>query len=313
MLSRRHLRTRVMQALYSWYYQDGKDSGTTEQEMFHGVDRTYDLYLTLLSFMTELSDEEDKFYIDATPKFMQKEQPVVSRFSGNIFVKWLTDDEAFKALVKKRGVSWQNDQEVVKKVFFQLRNTQEYKDYVTTAEHSEKEDIEFLTWAYKNVVLSSELLTNALEEKNIWWAESMDLVSSMVLKTIRLSNPNSKGVYTVMPALREEKEDKEFLTTLFRETIKNNAYFEKLIGEKTSNWEVDRIAQLDTILLKMALCEILNFQAIPVKVSINEYIDISKDFSTPKSRVFINGVLDSIVKDLKSAGGITKSGRGLIE
>jgi transcription antitermination protein NusB len=312
MLSRRHLRTRVMQAIYSLHHS-ARNASTVESEMFNGIDRSYDLYLTLLQLFIELAHEEDLYYTDAPAKFIKKEQPVKFRLSENVFLTWLNNDTAFKELVDHRKISWQNDTDIIKKVFYQIRNTEGYKNYVTSSNHDETTDIDFLVWLYKSVIISSEVLQNLMEEKNIWWAESLDLINSMVLKTIKVSHPARKGTFNLMPILREEEEDKEFLRKLFHGTIENNDYFINLIADKTKNWDVDRIAQLDVILLKMALNEILNFPSIPVKVSINEYIDLSKEYSTPKSKVFINGVLDSIVNDLISAGTIAKTGRGLVE
>ena len=313
MLSRRHLRTRVMQVLYSYLHSSEKDSAALEKEIFRGIERSYDLYLTQLLLLKELAGEEERYYVDAPSKHLQKESPILSHLSSNIVLNHLNEDVDFSSLIEKRSISWQNDHDIVKKVFHQLRSTQEYRDYVTVQDHDAESDIDFITWLYKNVISDSEALQNSMEEKNIWWAESLDLINSMVIKTIRVSHPSKKGKLSLMPILREEEEDKEFLKKLFLETIRNDSYFSKLIAEKTKNWDVDRIAQMDVILMKMALSEILNFPAIPVKVSINEYIDMSKEFSTPKSRVFINGVLDSIVKELNSEGGITKTGRGLIE
>ncbi|MFM7902515.1 MAG: transcription antitermination factor NusB, partial [Bacteroidota bacterium] len=145
------------------------------------------------------------------------------------------------------------------------------------------------------------------------WAEALELVNSMVLKTIKVAHPDKKGAYELMAEFRDEEEDREFMEKLFTETVHHDNEYEKLVSERTKNWEVERIALIDVILLKMALCEILNFPNIPVKVTINEYIDISKDYSTPKSKAFINGVIDKLVIDLRETGAVKKSGRGLIE
>lgn len=313
MLSRRHLRTRVMQALYSWYQSEDKNTEGTIKELFKGAERTYDLYLSLLQVLPELADEETKYYADLQPRFIPKEQIVKSKLSDNSFIQFLLTNPTFLEGLKRRKISWQKDAELIQKVFFQLRNSAEYKNYISLAEHTPEEDVNFCTWIYKNTVLTSEALQNTMEEQNIWWAEALDLINSMVIKTIRVAHPDRKGQFELMPLFRDEEDDKEFIEKLFRETVKNDAYFEQIISDKTKNWDVERIALMDIILLKMALSEILYFPGIPVKVSINEYIDISKDFSTPKSKVFINGVIDNLVADLKTKGIIKKSGRGLIE
>lgn len=313
MLSRRHLRIRVMQALYTWYQSEDKNIGTSVNEIFRGTERTYDLYLSLLQILPELAEEERKYYADLQPRFIPKDEPVLSSLANNHFVIWLSTFSDFNDALKKRKISWQKDAELVAKVFFQLRNSPEYKKYVSVATHSIEEDVEFCTWVYKHIVVASEALQNVMEEQNIWWAEALDLINSMVLKTIKVAHPDKKGHFELLSLFRDEEDDMEFMEKLFRQTIENDAYFETLIGEKTQNWDLERIALIDIILLKMALSEILHFPGIPVKVSINEYIDISKDYSTPKSKIFINGVIDNIVADLKTKGSIAKTGRGLLE
>ncbi|MBL0073675.1 MAG: transcription antitermination factor NusB [Bacteroidetes bacterium] len=313
MLSRRHLRIRVMQALYTWYQSEDKNIGTSVNEIFRGTERTYDLYLSLLQILPELAEEERKYYADLQPRFIPKDEPVLSSLANNHFVIWLSTFSDFNDALKKRKISWQKDAELVTKVFFQLRNSPEYKKYVSVATHSIEQDVEFCTWVYKHVVVASEALQNVMEEQNIWWAEALDLINSMVLKTIKVAHPDKKGHFELLSLFRDEEDDMEFMEKLFRQTIENDAYFETLIGEKTQNWDLERIALIDIILLKMALSEILHFPGIPVKVSINEYIDISKDYSTPKSKIFINGVIDNIVADLKTKGSIAKTGRGLLE
>lgn len=313
MLSRRHLRTRVMQALYSWYQSEEKNTESILRELFRGTERTYDLYFSLLQVLPELAEAEHRYYADLPPRHIAKTETSISRLSQNAFVVFLEADTTFTEGLKKRKISWQKDAEIIKKVFFQLRNTQEYKTYVAEPTHTVEEDVEFASWIYKNIVIPSEALQNIMEEQNIWWAEALDLINSMVLKTIRITHPGRKGHFELMPLYKDEEDDKEFMEKLFRETIKNDSYFENLISEKTRNWDVERIALMDIILLKMSLSEILTFPGIPVKVSINEYIDISKDYSTPKSKIFINGVIDNLVADLKAKGEVKKSGRGLIE
>lgn len=302
-----------MQALYSWYQSEDKNTESFLKELFRGAERTYDLYLSLLQLLPELADEEERYHSDAPQKHIGKSTPSPGRLALNAFVNFLKEDPGFADGLKKRKISWQQDADLVKKVFFQLRNTPEYKDYVAAGNHTVQEDVDYCAWIFKNIIIPSEALQNSLEERNIWWAEALDLINSMVLKTIRVTHPDKKGQFELMPLFRDEEDDRHFMELLYRETIRNDAYFEQLISDKTRNWDVERIALMDIILLKMALSEILNFPGIPVKVSINEYIDISKDYSTPKSKMFINGVIDNLVADLKAKGEVKKTGRGLIE
>lgn len=313
MLSRRHLRIRVMQTLYTWYQSEEKSTNSSVENLFHGADRIYDLYLSLLQLFPELADEEARYIADLPPRHTASDRSALSSLETNIFIKFLKNDPAFKAGVASRKISWQKETELIKKVYYQIRHSDEYKEYTSKAGHTPQEDIDLCIWIYKKIIITSEPLMHTLEEQNIWWAEALELINSMVVKTIKIAHPDRKGSFELFPVFRDEEDDKMFMEKLLRETVSNDRYFEQLIAEKTKNWEVDRIALVDVILLKMALTEILHFPGIPVKVSINEYIDISKDYSTPKSKTFINGVIDKLVADLKAKGEVKKSGRGLIE
>ncbi len=313
MLSRRHLRTRVMQALYAWHHSQDKSASDATTEMVNGIERTYDLYLTQILLFPELAHQEEKYLTDAPERHITKATTVLHPLNENFVVKAIVSNDLLEKLRTDRGISWQNDVDVLEKLFFTVRKSDAYQTYNSREKTDESADTEFITDLYKNVILSSDVYLNSLEEKNIWWADALEFINSMVLKTLKQTHPSRSGTLNILPQMRELEEDKEFLSNLFNITIKNDPDYSAMIGERTKNWDVDRIAQLDIILLKMALCEILNFDNIPVKVSINEYLDLSKEFSTPKSKVFINGVLDSIVQDLKKSGTIQKTGRGLLE
>jgi N utilization substance protein B len=301
-----------MQALYAWYQSDDHNLNTSVDNLFKGTSRSYDLYLFLLNLLVEISDEEERYMADLPPRMTAADYQHLSYLKQNLFIEFLKK-ETFQNLLKSRRIAALKDTDLVRKVYHQLRQKEEYRNWVSKEGHTEKEDIEFCTFIFKEVISSSESMTNSLEEQNIWWAEAMELVNSMVVKTIKVAHPDKKGQFEVMPEFRDEEEDKEFMERLFKETVRNDAEYEKMVSERTKNWELERIALVDVILLKMALSEIMNFPSIPVKVSINEYIDISKDYSTPKSKVFINGVIDKLVIELKESGAIKKTGRGLIE
>lgn len=313
MLSRRHLRTRVMQALYSWHHAPNKSAHEATEQMVHGIERTYDLYLTQLQLFPELAHHEERYLIDAPERHITKAAPVLHPLNDNFLVKEISSNELLSKLSSERGISWQNDTDIVEKVFFSIRKSEAYLSHNSKEQTDNGSDTEFIIELYRDVIVKSDVYLNALEEKNIWWADALEFINSMVLKTLKQAHPARNGSLNILPQLREFEEDKEFISILFNRTLENDPEYSTLIGERTKNWDVDRIAQLDIILLKMALCEILNFENVPIKVSINEYLDLSKEFSTPKSKVFINGVLDSIVQDLKSSGAIQKTGRGLLE
>jgi N utilization substance protein B len=302
-----------MQALYSWHHAQNKSASDAVDEMVRGIERTYDLYLTQLRLFPELAHQEEKHIADAPERHITKAAPVRHPLSENFIIKQILANDLLSRLSIERGISWQNDTDVLQKIFFSIRKSEPYLTYNNKEYTDDAADTDLILELYKNIILRSDVYLNALEEKNIWWADALEFINSMVMKTLKQAHPDRNGSLNIMPQLRELDEDKEFIRNLFNLTIDNDLDYSAMIGERTKNWDVDRIAQLDIILLKMALCEILNFENVPVKVSINEYLDLSKEFSTPKSKVFINGVLDSIVQDLKKSGSIQKTGRGLLE
>ena len=311
MLSRRHLRIRVMQALYAYYQSDPKDITRTELELLNGTKKIYELYLTILQFYLELAHEEHLYYSDTPASALTGERKTATRLlQDTTFIKWMQQSTAFNDLVKKAKISWQQDRDLVRKSFFHLRQTERYKEFNAQEGDSAEPESEYLGWIFKELFHGADFLKHMLEERTIYWAESLELAESMVMKTIE---SGKNGNFRLLPLYKDEEDDVKFMRDLVNKTIRDDAYYQEMIAEKTKNWDADRIALVDIILMKMALCEILHISSIPVKVSINEYIDISKDYSTPNSKSFINGVIDKLVGELREQGKITKTGRGLLE
>lgn len=312
MLSRRHLRIRVMQALYSWQQSDNKSAAFAESELVKGTERMFDLYLQLLQFYTELSHREEVYYADLPASALTGERKTAVRYlNDNTFIKWLNENASFKSYVKNRKISWQADQETVNKAFIEMRKMPFYKNYITNNNPDLKADVEFARHVAGDIISKKEFVRHTIEEKNIYWAEGFEIICNMLIRTI--DSGASNGDFQLSPLYKDEEEDLQFMKELLQKTIANDDYFTKLIAERTESWDTERIALVDILLMKMALCEILHLNNIPVKVSINEYIDISKDYSTPNSKGFINGVIDNIVIALKKDGKIMKTGRGLME
>ena len=312
MLSRRHLRIRVMQALYAYYQSDNKDMLQTEQELLRGTNKIYELYLLTMQMILELVNQEEMYYADQPASAVTGiKKSVVRKLGDNLFVQWLSTNTSFKKLTKDNKISWQNEMDAVKKSFYQIRQADQYKAYCAKADSTIKEDIDFITWIFAEVFTRQEFVFSTLEEKSIYWAESIELIQGMITKT--LEGSKSKGEFKLLSLFKDEEDDVRFMRELVKKTIQDDEYLTQIIGEKTKNWEADRIAMVDIILMKMALSEMLHQTSIPVKVSINEYIDISKDYSTPNSKSFINGVIDKLAVELKSQGKIVKIGRGLME
>lgn len=304
-----------MQALYAYYHDDRHDMQAAEKELFRGIEKTYDLYLTLLSLLGELVHEEEKYIADKPkPKLPGSSGRKVSAGLGeNLFLKSLSANKPLQDLLKKRKISWQADHDMIHKIFLNLKKSPEYREMDINGTHQWESDVALVVRLYQNHVSGYENLVNLLEEKNLYYTESMAFVNSMVIKNIKAAASSPDRMLEVYPVMRDEEEDREFVRNLFKDTIANKLITEKYIEEKSTNWDIDRLAIVDVIILKMAISEIVGCSSIPIKVSINEYIDLAKEFSTPKSSLFVNGVLDKIVWDLRNEGKVVKTGRGLIE
>ncbi len=312
MLSRRHLRIRVMQALYAYYQSESRDTRATEQEILNGTRKIYELYLFLLQFYLELSHQEEVYFADQqTSMLTGKKKEAVHLMKDNAVFAWLHTHGQFAEQLKKYKINWQSETDLLKQTFFQLRQKQQYIDYTASTEQNLNSDIAFAEWLLKELVLDNEVVRHMLEERSIYWAESVELATGMIQKMVEAGKKD--GLFRLSPLFKDEEDDVKFMQDLIQKTIRDDEYFHQLISDKTKNWDAERIALVDIILMKMALCEILNLSTIPIKVSINEYIDISKDYSTPNSKGFINGVIDKLVIELKEQGKITKTGRGLLE
>ena len=300
-----------MQSLYSYFQQDAADIVAHERDLFKSLDKIYDLYIYVLVLFTDMHHtallvlEENK-----NKQLPSKEDldPNLRFIENSLLVRLINSDE-LKKEVANRKISWQNDFGLVRKLYSELRQTDLYKEYMSSATPSAKEDKQFLISVATEFLYQHDLLNHLFEEKNIHWADDTFGAFSMVARTFETFS----GTLHLTPLYKDKEDDQQFISTLFRKTISGNKEFEKLIDDKTKNWELERIASMDVLLMKMALAEFLNVSNVPVKVSLNEYIDISKDYSTPNSKIFINGVLDKIIADLKRDNKIQKTGRGLME
>jgi N utilization substance protein B len=315
MLSRRQIRIKVMQALYAFGQSDSQDLGRGEKDLFASIDKVYEIYLYLLQLFTEFSEFSRIGLADAMQKHLPDEDglDVSRRFVENQVLQLLVINSDLISKTKSKKISWQKNIDIAKKLYTIVRKSDEYREYINAPETSFKADQDFIIWIFKKVIASNEVLEHHLEEKSIYWADDKDFVNSMVIKTLKSFTEISSEHHALLPLYKDEEDDMHFTRHLFRKTIVDGPSFEDTIAEKTANWDVERIAMTDIILMKMTLAEILNFSGIPVKVSINEYIDISKDYSTPKSKMFINGIIDKLVDDLKSENKIKKTGRGLLD
>jgi N utilization substance protein B len=315
MLNRRHLRIKVLQLLYAHFQSNEQDFIKTDKELNVSLDRMYDMYLYLLLTFEQLNRAAENKIEDRKKKLRPTSEDLNPnmRFVDNQLVNQLSNSEELHEIVKKRKVNWMGAeaQEMFRKMFNSVLESEAYVLYMSNEESGYEIDRNFMLQLFKDSVANSPWLYNFFDEKSIYWMDDLDLCCSMVLKSIKTMNP---GVdFIPMPLYKDPADESTFVHDLLRKTIQNNAEYDVLITEMVDNWETERIAKMDLVLLKMGITELLYFQSIPSKVTLNEYIEISKFYSTPKSNIFINGILDKIVEKFKAEKRLVKTGRGLLD
>jgi N utilization substance protein B len=314
MLNRRHLRIKVLQLLYAYFQSEEDNFPKAEKELILTIERMYDMYLYLLLSLSELKRAAENKVAYKKKKIRPSEDDLHPnlKFVENQLIQLVENSSSLKALCEKRKINWMGveNQELFRKMFQHTLENETYFDYLHNNLSGFEEDRAFALSIFKEDIANSELLYNFFEEKSINWLDDLDLCCSMVLKSLK--GIKIEEEFIPMPLFKENDDEKEFVIELFRKTIINNEENEKLIAELADNWELDRIAKMDMFLLKMGLTELQIFPSIPTKVTLNEYIEISKFYSTPKSNLFINGILDKAIGKLTLAKKIVKTGRGLI-
>ncbi len=300
-----------MQALYSFFQHEKANTALFEKELFKSLDKIQELYLSILALVMDIHHMALMVIDESKNKHRPNAQDLDPnlKFVNNTLLMSMVNNQDLKNQIEKRKISWQNDNDVVRRIFNLIRNGEEYKAYLELDSPGIKEDREFIVAIITEYLSENEVLISLFEEKNIHWADDTFVAFNSVIRNFE----DFTGEFKMQPLLKDEKDDLEFMSVLFNKTIVYHQQFEELIGRHTQNWEVERIANMDMLLMEMALSEILYLPNVPIKASLNEYIDISKEYSTPNSKTFVNGVLDKIIAELKRDNRIVKTGRGLKE
>jgi N utilization substance protein B len=316
MLNRRHLRVKVLQSLYAYHQTGAGNLKQQEKNLLSSIDEVYEMYIWMLSLISEVVGYADT---DATDR-AHKHLPTADDLNANLkiltnrFTLSLNQNKEFLAGLKKYKVEWNFEPELVKTLFTNLKNAPEYAEYLAKTGDNIQTDKDIIKFIFKKVILKSSLADQVFEEKFIFWPVDKDVLQALIAKTFKnFAFDDEPEKNKLAEVTGNWEEDKEFIVKLLETSVRYDGDYQQLIGAKTQNWEPERIAMMDTLLMKMAIAEFINFSSIPVKVTINEYLEISKEFSTPKSNSFINGILDKILFELKAEKKINKIGRGLIE
>ena len=281
---------------------------TAEKELFFSLSKAYDLYNYLLLLMVEVTKQANKRLNAAKNKLVPTKEELFpnTKFVENRFIAQLEVNKQLLEFSNNQKKTWENEADFVKTLCDKILESDIYKEYMASETSSYEEDRELWRKLYKNIIFNNIELDQVLEDQSLYWNDDKEIVDTFVLKTIKRFDEKNGAKQELLPEFKDE-EDQDFARRLFRRTILNADYYRHLISENTKNWDLDRVAFMDVVIMQIALAEILSFPNIPVSVSLNEYVEIAKLYSTPKSGVFIIGTLDGIVNSLKKENKLTKN------
>ncbi len=313
MISRRLLRIKILQILYAYYKSEQKDINKAEKELHFSINKAHELFYYLLLLIIDVRDYANNRIEIALNKKIPDYQDLHpnTRFVENKVIKKLSENKPLSRYLETHHLSWVNYPELIRELYTVLIESEVYKEYMDKEVHNFTDDKKLIDYFFTDIALTNESLYQIIEEKSIYWNDDIDFVLSMVVKNIRkIKETDSEE--KKLPELYKDEEDKDYALTLFRKSIVGRDFCLKLIEEKASNWDLERIAFVDVLIMQIAITEMIEFPSIPTKVTLNEFLEIAKFYSTEKSNSFINGVLDKILQQLKAEDKIKKTGRGLI-
>ena len=303
-----------MQTIYAMHQNGSDDLIKQEKFLLYSIDSIQDLYLTMISSLMAICKKETEFLHKSSLKHLATKAEVNpnKKFVNNSVFKILEENNSLSiALETSKIDAWYLNNEYIVLLLSSIKQSMTYKAYMNKPEQSFEEDKQFIIDIFTNIIVTNEKIYEHLEDDNISWIDDIPLVNTLIVKQLKALKPIEEDNFSV-PKVYKDSEDKDFAKDLFKKTVLNEKDLAKKFADKTPNWDADRIAEIDTIILKMAVCEFTKFPSIPVKVTLNEYLELAKEYSTPKSSLFINGILDSIVKDLEANKTLVKTGRGLM-
>lgn len=314
MLSRRHLRIKVLQTLYAYFSESCESVDTGEKELLLSINRFYELFLYQLAFIRDIHETAKRQMEDAKQKHLPTHEDINpnTRFANNKVLTAISRNPVLDKLMEEKKISWTGDNEIARRALSIYKSSPDYSKYMDAVGNNYDRDRHAIAMFIQNLLADFPLLMQVYEERSIFWVDDIDMVNLILLNVVKSSTESKISDTISNLEFRIDEEDKNFATDLFRFTILHSDEYEKFISNKTHNWEVERIAMMDILIMKMAITELLCFPSIPVKVTLNEYIELAKLYSTPKSSIFVNGILDKLIEDFRSKGEIKKSGRGLM-
>ena len=306
MINRELIRIKIVQLTYAYYQNGSKNMDTAEKELLFSLSKAYHLYNYLLLLIVALTKEARKHFDVETSRANREGGEMPSdKFAYNKFALQLEENHMLCDFQETQKVTWEDDIEFVRKLYSQIVQSHVYQSYMESSDDSYEADREVWRKLYKDLITENEDLDMRLEEKCIFWNDDKEVVDTFVLKTIKRFDPKNKKNQDLLPEYKDE-EDKDFARKLFRATILNADQYQRFMSEASRNWDFSRLAYMDVVIMQIALAEMMTFPGIPVNVTINEYVELAKIYSTPKSGSYINGMLDAIARHLSATGILLK-------
>lgn len=306
MINRKLIRVKIVQLTYAYYQNGHHNMDTAEKELLFSLSKAYDLYNYLLGLIVAITQEERRRVDIATRRAEREGTEIPSqRFAFNKFATQLEENKQLNLFMEDKKMSWENDVEAVRKLCDQIEQSPLYQEYMMSDAEDYETDRELWRRIYRTLIQGNEDLDAILEEKSLYWNDDKEIVDTFVLKTIKRFDPANKADQELLPEY-DDTEDREYALKLFRSTILNADTYQRYMSETSRNWNFSRLAYMDVVLMQIAIAEMLTFPNIPISVTINEYVDLAKLYSTPKSGGYINGMLDAIARHLVDTGRLLK-------
>lgn len=306
MINRKLIRVKIVQLTYAYYQNGHHNMDTAEKELLFSLSKAYDLYNYLLGLIVAITQEERR-RVDIATRRAEREgtETPSQRFAFNKFATQLEENKQLNLFMEDKKMSWENDVEAVRKLCDLIERSPLYQEYMMSDAEDYETDRELWRRIYRTLIQGNEDLDAILEEKSLYWNDDKEIVDTFVLKTIKRFDPANKADQELLPEY-DDTEDREYALKLFRSTILNADTYQRYMSETSRNWNFSRLAYMDVVLMQIAIAEMLTFPNIPISVTINEYVDLAKLYSTPKSGGYINGMLDAIARHLVDTGRLLK-------
>ena len=307
MINREIIRNKVVQLTYAYYQNGNKNIDSAEKELLFSLSKAYDLYAYMLALIPAVARESRK-YLEVAQSKAQREGTAMpsQKFAYNRFAIQVEENTALNDILDAKKISWNDHPEFVNKLYLQITDSQIYKEYMDSSDDSYEADRELWRKLYRTLIENNEGIDSILEEESLYWNDDKEIVDTFVVKTIKRFDEKAGHKQAILPEYASE-EDIDFARKLFRAAILNADEYQHYMGEMSRNWDFNRLAFMDVIIMQIAIAEMMTFPGIPINVTINEYVEIAKLYSTPRSGGYINGILDPIARMLVKSGRMLKT------